>query len=548
MSVLRRGAALVAAAALSGAGLAVVTTAPAEAAGTDPRPVSVGASWLADHLVNGVISDSYVDNTDPENPVPVAFDDLGLTMDTAMSLVAVGGHASTVSTIKSAMDARITETYDSFGTTYTGSAAKAAVYDRLVGGDPTDVGGDHTDLVKVVEDNTDDAAPVAGRIENVNDSFGDTNTFGQAFAARALAEAGSDKAADAEAFLLDQQCDAGFFRLNPNPDRAAEDQTCQAEVGTDASAPDTDATAIAMLQLEALATKSQAVTDALTAARDWLLDAQRADGSFGGGPSTSDPNANSTALAGQALAGLGETAAVKAAAIWVRALQADEVGACTSQLSSETGGIGYDASTVADGRADGITASTKDRWLRTTAPALPILKYAPAVTPDLNITGPAGYVSGGHLATYRISGIVPGDKVCVAGFGRHKVAVGRADGTATVYLTAPNKSESTTVRVSDRGGNSSGVRTNILTATTLTVAPSPSVAKRNSYITVTVSGLAAGESAKVVFRGASHSGHADPKGVFRVRVGVGSVVMSRTVAAYGQFTNRKGSHLVKVVR
>src|SRR4051812_15646202 len=135
-SLLRRTGALAASVALLGAGLAVAA-APAQAVGTDPRPVSVGASWLADHLVNGVIKDSYIDSfTDPNNPVPVEYDDLGLTMDTAMSLVAVGAHASTVATIKTAMDARITETYDSFGTIYTGSAAKAAVYDRLVGGDP----------------------------------------------------------------------------------------------------------------------------------------------------------------------------------------------------------------------------------------------------------------------------------------------------------------------------------------------------------------------------------------------------------------------------
>jgi len=544
--LLRRTGALLASVTLAGTGLAL-TSAPAQATDSDPRPVSVGADWLAGHLVDGVIQDSYIDSfTDPDHPVPVTYDDLGLTMDTAMSLVNVGGHADTVATIKTAMDQRITETYDSFGTTYTGSAAKAAVYDRLVGGDPTDVNG--ADLVGVIEDNTATAAPIAGRIENVNDSFGDTNTFGQAFAVRALADAGSDHAADAEAFLLEQQCDDGFFRLNPTADKTAEDQSCQGAVDTDASKPDSDATSIAMLQLEALDTPSQAVTDALSAAKDWLLSVQHTNGSFGGGPSTSAANANSTALAGQALAGVGQTAAARSAAIWVRSLQADEVGACTSKLSDETGAIGYDATTVADGRSDGITPGTLDRWLRTTAPGLPVLKYAPAVTPDLDLTGPTGYVKGGSLVSYKVTGAVPGDKLCVSAFSKHAFAVGRADGTARITLRLPTSTGPRSVVVRDRAGNSAGVQTDILGAKKLTIYVQ-SVATRNTSVPVTVGGLAPGENVTVTWHGkVQHRGYADSHGVFRTHVWVGSTLGWGSVAAYGRFADiRKGYDLVKVV-
>lgn len=541
-SLLRRTGALVASVTLAGTGLAVASS-PAQAAGADPRPVTVGAAWLTDHLVNGVIKDSYLDFNTGD---PVEYDDLGLTMDTAMSLVAVGGHASTVADIKSAMDSRITETYDSFGTTYTGSAAKAAVYDRLVGGDPTDVNG--TDLVAVVEDNTATSAPIVGKIQNVNDSFGDTNTFGQAFAVRALAEAGSALADEAEAFLLQQQCDAGFFRLNPTPDAAAEDQTCQGAAGTAASAPDTDATAIAMLQLQALSTKSPAATDALAAARDWLLENQRPDGSFGGGPSTSNPNANSTGLAGLALAGAGQSAAARSAAIWVRALQADEVGACTSKLSTETGGIGYDAATVAAGRANGITAGTQDRWLRTTAPVLPVLALAPAATPNLDITGPTATVKGGSVVVYQVSGIVPGDKVCVYGVGRHKVLVGGADGRARVAFTMPNGTGSRTILVSDRGGNSAGVRTEILGPKTLTVTVQNQI-RRGGIVPVTVTGLAPAEHVKITWRGVTvRGGYADARGVFRTSFGVGTTLGNGVVRAYGKYADiRKGYDILKVV-
>jgi hypothetical protein len=80
-ALFRRTGALVASIALAGTGIAV-TSAPAHAAGADPRPVSVGADWLAGHLVNGVIKDSYLDFNTGD---PVEYDDLGLTMDTAMS-------------------------------------------------------------------------------------------------------------------------------------------------------------------------------------------------------------------------------------------------------------------------------------------------------------------------------------------------------------------------------------------------------------------------------------------------------------------------------
>jgi hypothetical protein len=540
-SLLRRTGALVASVALAGSGIAL-TTSPAQAA-ADPRPTSVGAAWLADQLVGGVIKDSYLDFSTGD---PVFYDDLGLTMDTAMSLVAVGGHAGTVASIRSAMDSRITETYDSFGTTYTGSAAKAAVYDRLVGGDPTDVGG--TDLVKVVEDNTAATAPIVGKIQNVNDSFGDTNTFGQAFAARALAEAGSDQTAAVQAFLLEQQCDAGFFRLNPTSDESASDQTCQGAYGTDASAPDNDATSMAMLQLEALTTKSDAVKASIAAARGWLLDEQQPNGSFGGGPSTSASNANSTGLAGMALAGVGETAAAKAAAIWVRSLQADEVGKCTSKLSEETGAIAYDAGTVTDGRADGITPGTKDRWLRTTAPVLPVLKYAPQVAPNLHLTGPVDFVKGGSVVVYRITGIVPGDKVCVYGLGRHKVLTGDAEGKARVAFTMPNGTGTRTILVSDRGGNSVGVRTDILGPKKLTVTVQNQI-QRGKVVPVTVTGLAPGEHVRITWRGVTiRGGYAGATGVFRTSFGVGRTLGNGAVVAYGRWADiRKGYDILKVV-
>ena len=57
---------------------------------------------------------------------------------------------------------------------------------------------------------------------------------------------------------------------------------------------------------------------------------QRADGSFGGGPTTEAPNTNSTGLAAWALGLTGQAAAAERAASWVRGRQAVNLagGAC----------------------------------------------------------------------------------------------------------------------------------------------------------------------------------------------------------------------------
>lgn len=536
----RRLGALAAASALAVTGLTLVA-APAQAA-TDTRPLAIGTSWLQSQLTDGIVVGRYIDF---ESGDEVTYNDYGLTLDTGLSFAATGNTAG-ASAISDALAPQVVGAYESFGTTYTGSAAKAAVFADAAGDDPASYGG--VDLIGVIEDNTADAAPIAGRIEHVNDSFGDANVFGQSFAARALATAGSDKAEDVLEFLLAQQCDAGFFRLDFTADKTDTEQSCEDTVGTDASSPDTDATALAVLQLTEIDGQDTLIDPALAKAKAWLLANQLADGSFGGGKTTEAPNSNSTGLSGWALGKLGETAAATKAAVWVRARQADELASCPSQLSTETGAIGYDDATVADGRADGITIGTEDRWRRTTAPILPVLAYAPAATRALKIAGPTGTVKGGSVVVYRISGVVPGDKVCVTALGIRRPVAAGADGTARVAFTMPNATGSRTVTVRDRAISTVSLQTDFLGPKVLTVAV-PSTAKRGATVPVSVTGLAPGESVRITLDGVKvRTGFANTKGVFTSSFAVPKTTGTKVVRAYGKFADiRKGYDLVKVV-
>lgn len=533
----RRLGALVASSALALSGLALVAS-PAQAVGADPRPVTIGISWLESQLTDGIIVGRYLDG---ENEV--TYEDFGLTMDTGLSFAALGNTAG-ASTISDALEPQVAEAYESFGTTYTGSAAKAAVFAEVAGDDPTSYGG--VDLIALVEQNTAEDAPIVGRIQNVNDAWGDANVFGQAFAARALATAGSTEAAAAIEFLLSQQCDAGFFRLDFAAP-AAEDQTCEGGVATDDSDPHTDATAMAVIQLTSITGHAGLIDPALAKAKTWLLAQQRADGSFSGGPGTDVPNSNSTGLSGLALGRLGATEAATEAAVWVRSRQADELAGCPSQLSGATGAIGYDDATVAAGRADGITIGTEDRWRRTTAPILPVLAYAPAATPALKVSGPTT-VKGGSVVVYTVSGVVPGDKVCVTALGLRKPVAAGAAGTGRVAFTMPTGTWTRTITVRDRTSASVGLQVLVLGKKTLTVSV-PSTVKSRTSVPVTVTGLYPGEPVRITLNGVKvRTGFANTKGVFTSTFGAGTTLGKGVVRAYGKYADiRKGYDILQVV-
>ena len=99
------------------------------------------------------------------------------------------------------------------------------------------------DLIKRLNGVVHKSGPAKGRIVDVS-KFGDfANTLGQILAVRGLAAAGSGKAGSVRQFLLQQQCRAGFFRLN-FAKLKSDNQGCRKS-----SPADPDATSYAVVEL-----------------------------------------------------------------------------------------------------------------------------------------------------------------------------------------------------------------------------------------------------------------------------------------------------------
>lgn len=548
--LLRRTGALVASSVLAVTGVTLVST-PAQAVGTDPRPLSIGADWLAGELVDGLLRGDGGATL------------YGPSIDAALALKLAGGHAADVQAVgdglADALDSYIdfSYTFDSDGDevdeTYTGEAAgptaKALVLAQNLAVPTTTLGG--VDLLARVEGYVAPEAPIAGRLVGVAlkdgdpDPFGEyTNVIGQALGAAALHTAGSEEAGAALDFLLQQQCAAGYFRLDFNFDKTALDQTCD---GADPSSPaDPDVTAQVVRLLQPQAAGNATVEAALEKAEDWLIARQRPDGSFIGGVNTAVPNANSTGLIGSALGLRGETAAATKAAVWLRAHQADELASCPNALSTETGAIAYGDRELAAGRASGIDSSAQ-QWRIAATQALPALVHAPAAVRALKISGPTT-VKARSVVVYTVSGVVPGDKVCVSGLGLLKPAAAGSTGTARVAFTMPSASSIRTFSVRDRAGNNAALQVQVLGAKTLGVAV-PSTVKRGATVPVTVTGLAPGESVRITVDGVKvRTGFANTKGVFTSSFKASTVLGTDVVRAFGKYADiRKGYDILKVV-
>ncbi len=351
-SLHRAGTALVSAA----LALSLVALAGGAEAASGPTPADHAGSWLSGQLTHGLIHNGQYD-----------FDDYGLTADTAFALRAVGGQPQALRQIRHALSAHVDD-YTTFQTdAYAGPTAKLLVLAQQTGGHARDFGG--VNLVRRTVQRVSTTAPTRGRIED-RSSFGDNaNAIGQIFAVRGLLEAGSPRAASALRFLLEQQCGRGFFRLDFNSDKTAAQQGC-----TPKSPPDTDVTALAVIELGAFRPHHAALRRALAGAVTWLQRHQSANGSFGGGPTTSAANSNSTGLAGWALGESGRCTAASAAATWISKRQVRGPLAGTP-LAGQRGAIAYDGAAMRAAEKDGITKTTRDQWRRATAQAAPALRY-----------------------------------------------------------------------------------------------------------------------------------------------------------------------------
>jgi hypothetical protein len=426
----RRAAGLVVASTLALTAVAPsATAAPPSPGRTDDGAITLAGSWLKGELTDGLMDAG-------------GFTDYGLTLDTGFALDQAGDKAG-VATINRAFQPVVNDyiSGDAFGdagSTYAGPVAKAATFARVAGANPTSYGT--VNRVTRLEGRVSTTAPIVGRIEDKS-TFGDyANTLGQSFAVRALTEAKSQRADDALAFLLAQQCQSGFFRQDFTKDKTAAAQGCTE--GQAGSEPSVDATATAVVNLLEGGAKGPDVARAVDNATDWLVSQQKKNGSVAG-------NTNSTGLAGWALGLAKARVAATRAATWVRRQQPVDVNRCRSALTKDKGAIAYEANAVKAARNDGITeGDVRGQWRRATAQAMAVLQWAPAATEDLAVTLKSASATSGDKVRVKVFGLAPGERACVSIKGDPKRIVGKASGRpVTRKLTMPTGNKTRIVKL-----------------------------------------------------------------------------------------------------
>ena len=338
------------------AGLAVTLLgSPSSATAPTSSPAGRGGTWLVGQLRHGLIHNGQFH-----------FDDYGLTADTALALHAVGHHRKALFDIRRAL-ARNVNAYTAYKTDrYAGPTAKLLVVAEDNGAAIRNFGG--VDLVTRLEARVARQAPIVGRIQDKSDTDY-ANVIGQVFAVRGLLKAHSASAGRALDFLHEQQCARGAFRLDFTADKSATNQGCTAQ-----DDPDTDVTALAVVELWSLRNTTPELRASLDSAVAWLRGHQRSNGSFGGGPTTAGSNSNSTGLAGWALGVAHRCYVSSKAAHWVRKQQVQGSLAGTP-LAGQGGAVAYDHAALRIAEKQGITGPNRDQWRRATAQAAPALQY-----------------------------------------------------------------------------------------------------------------------------------------------------------------------------
>lgn len=511
----------------SAAPVALAASAAPSALPRDHRPAAVGADWLA-----GQLSDEGLLHYDEFG----GYDDYGLSIDAAFALDRVGGHQADVDRITDAVAAHIGAYAGAGSEIYAGSTGKAVSLATSQGRDPRSFGG--YNLVARLNATVQTDGAVRGRIMD-SSQYGDyANVFGQAYAVRGLHAAGSRKARSATRFLLAQQCAAGWFRLSFTPSLTSQKQSCDSRRS---SVPDPDATALSVLALLDQQDRPK-VDAAITAASRWLRNRQQDNGALGGGTSTEKPNTNSTGLAGWVFGETGRRAAATKAAGWVRARQADDAAPCDSALSTETGAIGYDAAAVRTGRAEGITTETTDQWRRAASQALPALLWSPAAV-NPRFSGPDGYVRGGSTVAVRLAGVARGSTVCVSNSADTASDRASQSGRVKVALTWPKSTGAARVAAAHATGVLRSTRVQVLGRLTIEPRLAKDIVRRGGEQTVTVTGLAARERVRFLYRGdVVAEGRTGKRGKKRATFEVGHKAGGVTVTVLGEFGKiRRGS-------
>jgi len=165
------------------------------------------------------------------------------------------------------------------------------------------------------------------------------------------------------------------------------------------------------------------------------------------------------------------------------------------------------------------------------------------------MTGSTGYLKAGSRTTLTVTGLHAGDQLCLRGSGTKAQQTSTGSQTSyTVTLASGTADREYIVR--DGDGHYDKTTLKVLGNKTLSLGRSATRVKRSGYLTVTVRGLASGEATLVTYAGRTvRSTKASTSGTVTARFAVGRSLGTKTVRAYGQFSDiRRGSTTFTVVR
>ena len=312
---------------------------------------SSSAGWLSRQLTDGVVHNDQYD-----------FDDYGLTLDVFFALDALDVREAAQTKILDTLESKIAAytTYET--TTYAGQVSKLLTAVETAGLDPAEYGDGS--LLPTLQGLVVTDGPETGRAKD--DGGPDfSSTITQSYAVRALALADDALDTSATAFLLKQQCKAGFFRESLGT-QAQQDFSCRLGRAAGNGDPSVDSTAFAVMALRVA--RAEGVTglgDDISDAIAWLKTRQRTSGAFVG---NGEPNSNTTGLAAAVLAGPAPKAAAKAAR-WLDGLRVTKGIASDGALGGEAGAVAYNREAFSNARDNGIGVAEQDQWRRATAQA-----------------------------------------------------------------------------------------------------------------------------------------------------------------------------------
>ncbi len=342
-----------AAATAAGLTLSLLPAAPAMAA-TNADRADRAADWEVTQLADARI-----------NNVAYGFTDWGLTVDTYFGLVGADNHRKSARKVLRTVSEHVREYVSYRGDFYAGALAKTLLA-RRVGGLPAGVEQANLNLRRKL------MSLIAGN-GRVQDS-GDTdysNTITQSLAVLGLARSGELPRLTAR-FLLRQQCEAGYFRL----------EMSAAGCDSDGGSADVDATGYALQALRIARRERGDVVPAgaISDAGAWLASEQKSNGAFNGSGPTAGANTNSTGLAAQALSAVDRNGAARQAADWIARQQLTRSDTAGSPARKDLGAIAYNRADYEAALSDGITRNKRDVWRRSTPQAISGLDREPLST------------------------------------------------------------------------------------------------------------------------------------------------------------------------